>query len=314
MLLLFTFSLIVTLAKNSRPNSSSAPRSGTHSTTICTRTKHRKRSYSAILSREFSGEELGELLYISRHVALIPQDEGKARHSHIHPDSLRDGFAGPLPSVTRNRESKSKSKLRSLRQTKSSNSPRGKESQEPGTSANETLQVDKLPPIMGDSVQIINVKITSSQTPARECATTHNDTSDMNTVNSTQETSPTTVESTNLPQRIYPRIVSIGEARELDKPMAGVKSKRYPNSGKGRLSQGWSTPQPIGGLRGSPIYIPTTTITSKESSATKFGSVSKERRKVAEVDTRSSTPGMTININVNDFLGPENSISQEELN
>lgn len=247
----------------------------------CTTTnpKHRKRSYSAILSREFSSVELGQLLYISRHVPLVPQDEGKIGNSHSHSDGVSDNLIGPLPSVTCS-SSRNKSKARGLL------SPMGKNKQQPITGASGRPQVD-ISPITG------NLKTKTSRIPAKEDTVTQNimGFTSGNTQKGGDSPISATAESIAFHPRTSPRIVSIGEARGLEKPMAGVRSKRHSSSGKGLLSQGWSAPRSMGGLLGSPIYIPTTTSMHKpENMARDIGD---ERRKKAEEDSRSSISGMS---------------------
>ena len=226
-----------------RPKSSSAPIViHCHEHTTNTKNKHRKQSYSALLNREFSGVELEQMVCLSRHVALVPQDEGTTEFSRTHSDRFCDSSFGTL----------SRSKARGL------HSPRNTNVQQITMGANGTPQVEKLPPIPRD------LKTAISYTPA--IAISQNIVGEISEkLTQTADSSTSTIADGTTPLRISPRIVSIREAIGLERPMARVRIKHPSSSCKGHLSYGWSSPQSMGELKGSLIYIHTATSVPKAS-------------------------------------------------
>ncbi len=255
---------------------------------IIAKVKPRKRSYSAILSQELTGEELGEMLYVSRnHMALIPQ-EAVPREGTMNFQTL----SKTLPTVTGKKAVGRENKVKSLRQGRFNNS-KVKDTQDDASPS------DKLPPIEPEGGQIINVKI-STTSPVKEEA-------DAKTKTSPAHNAKPNKEKSRSPQTLSPKIVSIGDVTEPDKTT--VKIKHHPSSGvKGRLSSGWSSPVPIKGLSGSPIH---TTKGNREESKTKKG-----MEGVGTGDSeslhRASTPGMMVNINITDFLGTDSDPDNQE--
>lgn len=80
------------------------------------------------------------------------------------------------------------------------------------------------------------------------------------------------------------------------------KSRRQP-SGKGRLSQGWSPPQPIGPLKGSPIHT-----LPRGAGEASGGGGDKGGAKVLPTSEQTAvfSASMVISVNVNEFLTPTN--------
>jgi len=263
---------------------------------VLAKVKPRKRSYSAILSQELTGEELGEMLYVSRqHMALIPQGGEQTSEEHF---SLR-AISKTLPAVIGKKTSSQKHKM--VKSLRHSNQP--KESGQEAKNSDD-FNADKLPAIEPEN-QIINVKIvTASSFNEEEPEENHT----KKPSPSAQRTSSRR-ESSKSSQPLSPNIVSIGAAMEPDK--AVVKIRHHPSSGvKGRLSSGWSSPKPIQGLTGSPLHT-----SGKGRKETAKAEIKEDERTDEGTLHRASTPGMTININIADFLrndsDPDNGEAQE---
>lgn len=90
-------------------------------------------------------------------------------------------------------------------------------------------------------------------------------------------------------------IVGIGEGK---RPLVTTPRNKTHSIGgsKGHLSQGWSPPQPIGPLRGNPIYA------SPRSRGNAGGGVDQAREHQKSGMVASPTASMVINLNVNEFL------------
>ena len=292
-------------AEDVRPKSCVAPRMTSFSernAAVLAKVKPRKRSYSAILSHQLSGDELGEMLYVSRHMALVPQGEQGVDDRCLDLQSL----TRTLPSVVGNNALRNKSKVKSLRQ--------GRHCKVKIVEAknDETSSVEKLPPIGPESSgEIINIKITTSS--SNEDVKVDNADSRKSPASSQKANGKSAAATENIksPRTLSPKIVSIGEAKETEK--AAIKKKHHPSSGvKGHLSQGWSSPQPIKGLTGNPLHA---SRARKEASRARKEANRAECKDETEsgdpeATHRASTPGMMVNINISEFLGtdsePEN--------
>ena len=269
---------------------------------VIAKVKPRKRSYSAILSQELTGDELGEMLYVSRqHMALIPQDGEKTSEDF----NLQD-ISKTLPAVIGKKTSSQKHKMaaKSLRR---SNRPREPEQE---TKNSDDSNADRLPAIEPEN-QIINVKIAIASSFSEDDKPEENGA--IRKPSPSRHNASSRRESSKSPQPLSPNIVSIGETLEPDK--AVVRVRHHPSSGvKGRLSSGWSSPQPIQGLTGSPLH---TSSSKGRKGTTKAGSKSEEDKEKTDAGTlhRASTPGMMVDINIADFLGndsdPDNGDMQE---
>ena len=292
------------------------------------RNKLRKRSYSAVLPRNVSDEALRQLLLISRQTALSHKGL-RHRHTYSEPTPTKT-----LPPVVSHGELGMKIEVKGLRSTNSPrNSPRGKnsprhhkghlESNSPGRKNSPKHQRDhlesvvsshsssgRLPPISDppqlekgdDEKEVIDVKVTvSTSKPHPQDHDKDKDGEESLTSSANQSTfPPKTVSSGSQQMKLSTssgspkmNVVSIGEAREVGRTNIH-RSKRH-TSGKGRLSSGWSPPQPIQPLKGSPIHTPP----KKTGGAGQENEGERDLR--AEV-VASPTPSMTINVNVNEFL------------
>lgn len=259
----------------------------------------RKRSYSAVLPRYVSDEALTQLLYISRHTGLshqngaCPQDTLDVEIQHI---TRRAEFMKIEMKGLRKNFHKERSKSRSSQRRKVHAEGEGPSSEQPPT-------VGKLPKIpdpsdamkdaegMGTRLSITVTKTSRSQHKrSHEHGKARGRPSPPNSsdTNTTAPFSPTASSTTGGQgsKASYASIVSVGENKRAELRASSHRTSRY-SSGRsqGRLSQGWSPPQPIEPLKGSPIR-------------SKVGGV--ERSEVR--DETSPTASMVIDVNVMELI------------
>ena len=254
----------------------------------------KRRSYSAVLTRHLRTGQLLHLLSISKHTGLVPSSNGLMENtSDVNemvpqespfpsPRNENSSSAGILPPVVQHGELGMTIKVRRLRKDVSdkpadSSTPQ-KSTSQPESHVNTSKKSlsdsssNKLPQIQSSPEALKENSVTQpkSSQPAEESPIK----------NITPFTSPIKVS-----------IVSIGETNKVESRSKVAKPKRH-TSGKqnsGRLSLGWSPPQPIEALKGSPLNTPTKKVTVDSPTLTTD-------------DGRPSTPGLTINVDVNEFL------------
>lgn len=269
-----------------------------------TGTAKRKRSYSAFHPRNISTETLGQLLFISRHTASKhdgklpePQVTAYSRHQPAYVSAPVQFMRVEMKSLRKN-VSKASSKLKA--DSRRDDSRHG-DSQ---THDRHLPQVSKLasipdPPLPAESEEIstkLSITVTRSKTQrqqnsggigCRAPSTTHH--SPEKTGDGTSPSTITTNEAAAPHNSSLLNVVSIGENKGVTQ--ITMPRSRHQASGKGRLSHGWSPPQPIGPLKGSPIH-------KRLSASTPAGSQDKP-------GGVSPTASMRIDINVNEFLSEQ---------
>ena len=269
----------------------------------------RKRSYSAVLPRHIPDNTLRQLLNISRHTALPPQQEPAedtsvvVRETNTLPDTsdiqaefikvnLRGVKKSPPPregsyKPLKHSRAKSQDNLRQS-QIRSQDKP----------TPTPPVQGEKFPNI-SDSPRALheedNTSLTLSITVTRSRATSAAATKNSTLQHHDELTQHPGVNDTS--ERPRPLLVSpVREGKWMGRTTH--KTRQLP-SAKGRLSQGWSPPQPIEPIRGSPIHSPLRG--TGMSAGTKEGKVINDPV-LANTNTGSPTASMVINLNVNEVL------------
>lgn len=246
--------------------------------------KSRKRSYSAVLPRNLPNEALKQLLSISRHTSVLPEksEESDSPEKHPEPDSHYITTQADFMKI----EMKSLRKDSSRDASKRTGSARLKK----GTKSNDTnsRQASKLPfipdlPSEGGEAVVTKLTITVTKSVSQNSQNPGS-----SEPSSTLPLATGTVSSMgvapNSPSHLT--VVSLGPGNK--KPAVertSAPKTEYHGSRKGRLSQGWSPPQPIPPLKGSPIHK---SVRIKE--------------EVKDTSQLSPTTSMMIDVNVNEFL------------
>lgn len=264
-------------------------------------TKVRKRSFSAVLPRNIPDVALRQLLSISRHTALLPQTDGEQEKL---PEPQATPYTKPHPTYVTAQAEFMKIEMKGLRKNSSKDS--SKTSPRPGghTHNRHLPQVGKLPSIPDPAVESeetgtrFTITVTKSkggkpQTSEHSGPITTVQSTAHHSLNIGDATSPSIsggVASSSSGSS-HLTIVSLGDSKRVPGQMATPRTKLH-SSVKGRLSQGWSPPQPIQPLKGSPLHR-----------RVGGASISEEGLKVKP---GSPTPSMVIDINVNEFLTENN--------
>lgn len=269
--------------------------------------KVRKRSYSAVLPRSVPDEALMQLLSISRHSALSPH----AQHIEQHHDNIEHSTT-PHPSTTHvtTQAEFMKIELKGLRKNVSRSGDKLIKSPRHGTQPHEDHRKShdsKLPSIPDppvDSIPDPPVERERTNTKLRIIVTKA-------TPRKQEQNAPAQTELSVNPEGIFkpntplspstrgamatsPSHINPGESKGTWPSSVPRTKQHFGASGRGRLSQGWASPQPIEPLKGSPIYT----------SPRRVGgaSLTREGAEVNGARGVSPTPSMAINLNVNDFL------------
>ena len=245
--------------------------------------KSRKRSSSAVLPCNIPDEALRQLLSISRHTALLPEQTEKE-------SDITQREQKPISHFFTTQADFMKIEMKGLRKdspTKRSGSARLQK----GNGTNNLPQVNKLPSIPdppAEREEAVATKLTITVTKSISQSGQNSENPQKSEPSITQPLArlgPGTTSSVGASSPSHLAIVSLGsgEKKPAVERIATPRTGSYA-SGKGRLSQGWSPPQPIQPLRGSPI--PRANI--------------KEGAK--DTSRLSPTASMMIDVNVNEFL------------
>ena len=265
----------------------------------------RKRSYSAVLPRNVSDEALKQLLYISRHTVLphqkgaCPQDTLNAEMQHI---TRQAEFMKIEMKGLRKNFHKERSKSRSSQKRKM-------QAEGEGPSLEQLPPVDKLPSIpdpsdaMKDTAEDMETRLSITVTKARSQQKLSHENNNKgrslggigtNPLNSSDvtTTAPFTPNVSSTPggqgsKTSHANIMSVGENKWAGLQVSSRLTSRHPSGrSHGRLSHGWSPPQPIEPLKGNPIR-------------SKVGRV--ERSEVRD-EVASPTASMVIDVNVAELI------------
>lgn len=323
-----------------RPKSCSAPISlieddRTHQTTPLSSQvkteKARKRSYSAVIPRNIPDETLQQLLSITRHTTRSKSQQEKSQDTLTTHRSVLEVSGEQTEFI--------KVEMKGLRK----NSPRNflkdknQAKSEVKSSAPEQL------PAIADTPRVAaevgtRLKVTVTKTKKQQAgdhieAEEDNEADTDKNLPKSKDTAPNTTsesetpKNTSLDQSHSPRVPSLPPSRPgqiSNSPPAliavggarGVgprnnRLRRLSGGSSGRLSQGWSPPQPIEPLKGSSVVLTHSSPSSSTTKTTKKGGVA--RTKLGEeLEVRrqeqmvpSPTSSMTINVNVSEFLTTE---------
>ncbi len=307
-------------------------------------TKTRKRSYSAVLPRNVSDDTLRQLLSITRHTRLPPHREHEAETTPTtgassHALLAVTGQAGFI-----------KVEMKGLRRKGSPrNTPKAAKSQEGEGKSLEGSELGNggLPSITDTSkvAEDVGTKLTVTVTTRKhissDCVTsgerggegrgkgnpsskgspshqlpdaaTGSPSSSLSPPASSLTTGPNL--TNNSPPLLSSPPVIVGGTKGAGPCLGnGGKPRRLSGGTAGRLSQGWSPPQPIGPLKGSPVVThsspPSATparkggvARTKKLAAASLGEGEETGREEGRGQmVMSPTASMTINVNVSEFL------------
>ena len=308
------------------------------------RVKVRPRSHSAILARTVNTEHLMKLLSVSKQTGFLPQEEisdptapnsfvperqissvkqsttavGESSHSPEKQQKI-------LPLVVRNEELVMKIEVRGLQkhdelraegggiQTSPEKQSAGFSNVSPRVYSPRSL----LPPISKGASISSKKQPSNHQQPKNDSLKTLDSVTSPNSekkgeekVAETQETSHKYYSDSNntanknvSPSKVS--VVSIGERPTGDDERPKSKKTKQRRS-SGRLSLGWSPPQTIEPISGSPLNIPF----RQQASMGKKGNKSQEKETgMTDREARPLSSSMRININVNDFLADIDTVS-----